>query len=88
VIARSACGKWPLVKVMATLTAEELRQRCEEARKIAEEMKDPSSRHTMMGISLSYDRLALRALIDERLGMGALIRETNKLIGSPWHDDH
>ena len=41
----------------------------------------------MMGISLSYDRLALRALIDERLGVGALIRETNKLIGNPWHDD-
>ena len=56
---------------MATLTAEQLRQRCEEARKIAEEMKDPFSRHTMMGISLSYDRLALRALIDERLRVGA-----------------
>jgi hypothetical protein len=72
---------------MAALTAKQLRQRCEEARKIAEEMKDPSSRNTMMGISLSYDRLALRALIDERVGMGGLIRETNKLIGSHWHDD-
>ena len=41
----------------------------------------------MMGISLSYDRLALRALIDERVGMGGLIRETNELIGSHWHDD-
>jgi hypothetical protein len=75
------------VKVMATLTAEQLRQRCEEAREIAEAMKDPSSRHAMMGISLTYDRLALRALIEERIGMGALIRETNKLLGSPLHDD-
>jgi hypothetical protein len=48
---------------------------------MAEQMNDPSSRHAMMGIALSYDRLALRALIRD-----TLMPET-KRIGTPRHDD-
>jgi hypothetical protein len=66
---------------MPIITADKFRQLSEQAREMAEQMNDPSSRHAMMGIALSYDRLALRALIRD-----TLMPET-KRIGTPRHDD-
>lgn len=42
---------------------EHWKQRAEEARTLAEEMSDETSRRTMLRIAVDYDNLALRAAI-------------------------
>ena|SRR5262245_22325607 len=46
---------------MAGSTASELEQRAEEARVVAEQMRDPRSKRSMMNVALSYERLAKHA---------------------------
>jgi hypothetical protein len=42
---------------------EHWQQRAEEARVLAEQMKDEVTKQMMLGIALDYDRLAVRAII-------------------------
>jgi hypothetical protein len=46
-------------------TARHLEQRAEEARAIAEEMRDPRAKRTMVNLALSYERLAKHAAMRE-----------------------
>jgi len=45
--------------------ARQLEQRAEEARLVAEQMHDPSTRRTMINLALSYERLAKHASVRE-----------------------
>lgn len=50
---------------MPAPTARELDQRAEEARAIAEQMRDPRTKRTMANLALSYERLAKHAAMRE-----------------------
>jgi hypothetical protein len=52
-------------KLMPAPTARELDQRAEEARAIAEQMRDPRTKRTMANLALSYERLAKHAAMRE-----------------------
>jgi hypothetical protein len=52
----------------ATLTSEYWHARAKEARAVAEWIKDPEARCTMLGIAQSYDHLAKRSEDRERRG--------------------
>ena len=64
---------------MAELTACALERRAEEARVIAEQMRDPRTRRTMINLALSYERLAKHASMREA-------RETAKQNAPPKQD--
>jgi len=46
---------------MPAPTARQLEQRAEEARSVAEQMRDPRTKRTMANLALSYERLAKHA---------------------------
>ena len=50
---------------MPAPTARQLEQRAEEARVIAEQMRDPLTKRTMANLALSYERLAKHAAMRE-----------------------
>jgi hypothetical protein len=50
---------------MSAPTARQLEQRAEEARVVADEMRDPRTKCTMANLALSYERLAKHAAIRE-----------------------
>jgi len=54
-----------ITKLMPTPTARQLEQRAEEARAVAEQMRDPRTKRTMANLALSYERLAKHAAIWE-----------------------
>src|SRR5262249_31248040 len=49
------------IALKAIPTARQLEQRVEEARAVAEQMRDPAAKHVMMNLALSYERLAKHA---------------------------
>src|SRR5215510_3095120 len=52
-------------KLMPGPTARQLEQRAEEARVVAEQMRDPRTKRTMTNLALSYERLAKHAAMRE-----------------------
>jgi hypothetical protein len=54
-----------IAKLMSAPTARQLEQRAEEARVVAEQMRDPRSKLTMANLALSYKRLAKHAAMRE-----------------------
>src|SRR5215472_9441812 len=54
-----------ITKLMPTPTARQLEQRAEEARAVAEQMRDPRTKRTMANLALSYERLAKHAAMRE-----------------------
>jgi len=53
---------------MRALNARQLEQRAEEARAIADQMRDPLTKRTMANLALSYERLARHAAAREVSG--------------------
>jgi len=51
--------------LMPAPTARQLEQRAEEARVVAEQMRDPRTKRTMANLALSYERLAKHAAMRE-----------------------
>jgi len=63
--------------VAEKFTAGYWRMRAEEARTFAEEMHDPTARHTMLGIAAGYEQLATAG---EKLDQDT-IRDQNSTVG-------